>query len=281
MALDPDKILSHPFATRRPAYEARDAILYALCCGAGRDGDLSLVHEDGLRVIPSFGQNLCFDDSWMPLSGVDLSRVVHGGLDLRMHRPFPASGQMEVRPRIAGLTDKGEGKAALILLETQVFDQGELVFTSLSNLFVMGGGGFGGSRGEAFEMIRTPEAEPNQKVQVKSREDGPLFFRLLGDLNPLHVFPEVAEKAGFPRPILHGANTFGIACADALSRYCDNDPARMKRFAARFSGPLFPGETLELSYWQDGETLRFAAKCAERGTPVLDGGLVEMTGKAG
>ncbi|WP_173934757.1 MaoC family dehydratase [Chelativorans sp. Marseille-P2723] len=276
MTLDADKIQSHVFADRTRAYTSREAILYALCCGAETHENLSFVHEDGLRVIPSFGQNLCFDDSWMQACGVDLARVVHGGLDLRMYRPFVPEATLVARPRIAGLLDKGDGKAALILLATDLLDGDEIVFTSYSNLFVMGGGGFGGSRGEAFEMIRSPERQPDATTRIASRPDSPLLFRLLGDLNALHVLPEAARAAGFERPIMHGANTFGLVCFDVLRHFCDGDPARMSRFAARFSGPLYPGEELEVSYWNQEGGVRFAARSVGRDKPVLDGGLARF-----
>lgn len=273
MAIDPDKVLALRMPERQAAYSERDAMLYALCCGAGGKGDLAFVHEDGLKVLPSFGQNVCFDDSWLPEAGIDLARVVHGGLDLRMLRPFAASGRLTVRPSIAGVTDKGEGRPAMVLLRTDVLDGGDVVFTSLSNMVVMGGGGFGGSRGEGFEMIRTPEAAPDRVLEIATRADGPLLFRLLGDLNPLHAVAEVARAAGFERPIMHGANTFGLVCHEILTQFCGGEPARMTRFAARFSGPLYPGERMKLSCWHDGGNVRFAARTVERDSPVLDGGI--------
>ncbi|AMY70330.1 MaoC family dehydratase [Frigidibacter mobilis] len=275
MALDPDKIFDHRFSDRSGSFPARDAILYALCCGAGQDGDLRFVHEDGLTVLPSFGQNLCFDDSWMEPSGVALATVVHGGLDLRMHRPLTPGAALTVRQRIAGLTDKGEGRPALILHQTDVLEQGEVLFTSLSNLFVMGGGGFGGSQGDTFEMIRTPDRAPDRTSVLATRPDSPLLFRLLGDQNPLHVRPEVAQAAGFAGPILHGANTFGIVCHTLLALFCGSDAARLTRFAARFSGPLYPGERLAVSWWLGEGRVQFAARSVERDSPVLDGGLAE------
>jgi acyl dehydratase len=277
VSLDPDKILSLPFAERPVSYTTRDAILYALCCGAGQaDDDLSFLHEDGLRVIPSFGQNLCFDDSWLDDAGIDLAHVVHGGLDLRFNRPFAPQASLTVRPSVVGMTDKGEGRPGMVLQRTDILDGGETIFTSFSNMFVMNGGGFGGSRGEAFAMVRTPETPPDVVRTLATRPDSPLLFRLLGDLNPLHVLPEVARKAGFARPIMHGANTFGIACHDLLATFCNSDPARLKRFAARFSGPLYPGEHLIMSYWRTEDGLRFSARAAERDSAVLDGGLAEI-----
>lgn len=259
---------------------ANDAILYALCCGAGggmADPDgLPFVFEEGQRIIPSFGQNLCFDDSWLESTGVDLSKVVHAGLDLRMHRPFTPGMKLVARPGIAGLADKGDGRPALILLQTDLLQGDEVIFTSLSNLFVMSGGGFGGSTGKAFDMVTLPDTPPELAPELRTRADGPLFFRLLGDLNPLHILPSVATEAGFERPIMHGANTFGIICHDVLTRFCASDPARMRRFTARFSGPLYPGETLQVGYWRDGNQILFNARAIERDKPVLDGGLAEI-----
>ncbi|MCR5942759.1 3-alpha,7-alpha,12-alpha-trihydroxy-5-beta-cholest-24-enoyl-CoA hydratase [Ochrobactrum sp. XJ1] len=274
--LNTKRITEHQFAERTASYKDRDVILYALCCGAGADGDLTFVHEDYLKVIPSFGQNLCFDDSWMEESGIDLPRVVHGGLDLRMHKPFKVGGSVQVQSRIAGLTDKGEGRPAFVLHQSDVKDGDDVVFTSYSNLFVMGGGGFGGSQGETFEMVRLPETAPTSTAVVATRADSPVLFRLLGDLNPLHVKPDVAKQAGFDRPIMHGANTFGYVCHDVVLRFCGGDPARLKRFAARFSGPFFPGEQLALSYWAVDGGVRFAARSVERDAPVLDGGVAEI-----
>jgi acyl dehydratase len=276
MALNPFPLRAHAFPQRTVSYGQREAILYALACGAGADGDLRFVHEEGLRVVPSFGQNLCFDDSWLAQTGIDLTRVVHGGLDLRFERPLAAAAALIARPRLAGLVDKGEGRPALILLQTDLLDGDDILLTSYSNLFVMGGGGFGGSEGAAFEMIRAPQGPPSQDVEIATRSDSPLLFRLLGDLNPLHVLPETARRAGFDRPIMHGANTFGLVCRDLLVRFCDGDPGRMKRFAARFSGPLYPGERLLVSYWTDSGLVSFRAHVQDRGAPVLDGGLAEI-----
>lgn len=278
MPLDPDRLLSLKLPERQAAYTVRDTLLYALSLGAGLGGDLRLVHEDGLRVIPSFGQNLAFDDSWMADGGIDLATVVHGGLDLKFSAPFAPSGACVICPNIIGLGDKGPGKAATVLLKTDVAQGGQTVFTSLSTLFVRGGGGFGGSRGTETEVFRAPERSPDDTTDVSTRVDQALLFRLLGDFNPLHVLPDVARAAGFDRPIMHGAAIFGIACLEVLQRYCSADPSRMARFAARFSGPLYPGETLQFSFWRHERNISFIARAKERGKPVLDGGLAEIKG---
>ena len=276
MALDPERLLKLEIRPRQVPYSDRDTLLYALSVGAGFGSDLSLVHETGQRVVPSFGQALAFGDEWLAEGGVDLAKVVHGGLDLRFDAPFAPAGSVDVRTNVVGLADKGEGKAGIIVQETGLFQEGRRIFTSRSNLFVRGGGGFGGSVGQQPETNALPDRPADETASVETRADQALLFRLLGDRNPLHAVPEVARSAGFERPILHGACTFGIACLAVLQRFCAGDPANMTRFAARFSGPLYPGETLLFSFWKLETGIAFSATTRERGQPVLDGGRADL-----
>ena len=110
MALDPDILMRLEIPSRRVSYGSRDAILYAIAVGAASQERLHLAHEDGLRPLPSFGQNLAFDDGWMASAGVDLSKVVHAGLDLRFHAPFAPSGAVEIWSRIRGSRGQGRGQ---------------------------------------------------------------------------------------------------------------------------------------------------------------------------
>lgn len=272
MPLDRDRLMGLEIPSRRLRYDDRDTLLYALSLGAGLGTDLRLTQEDGQRVIPSFGQNLAFDDSWMDSAGIDLARVVHGGLELQFHAAFAPKAQVEVRSRIVGLTDKGEGKAAIIRHETGIFDDDRQIFTSSSSLFVRGSGGFGGSVGDQAARMVMPDGAPDSTAEVATRPDQALLFRLLGDRNPLHSRPEVARKAGFDRPILHGACTFGVACLTVLERYCGGVPERMTSFAARFSGPLYPGETLAFAFWETPDGIAFTANARDRDSPVLSDG---------
>src|SRR5262249_25315980 len=81
---------------------------------------------------------------------------------------------------------------------------------------------------------------------------------LNGDENPLHADPQRAKAAGFERPILHGAASFGIAARAILRECADYRPERLKSIEARFSRPVFPGDTVRTEMWREGEhnTLR-------------------------
>jgi acyl dehydratase len=93
----------------------------------------------------------------------------------------------------------------------------------------------------------------------------------------LHADPAVAKAAGFPRPILHGLATFGIACHGILKGFCDNDPGRLKSISGRYSAPVFPGETIRTEMWRDGPIVSFRARVVERDVVALNNGRCEVT----
>jgi acyl dehydratase len=104
-----------------------------------------------------------------------------------------------------------------------------------------------------------------------------MIYRLSGDANPLHIDPAVAQAAAFPRPILHGLATYGVVGRAILAALCDNMPERLKRLDARFSSPIFPGETIRTEIWHEGAgSSAFRAIAAERGQIVLNNGYAEF-----
>ena len=86
--------------------------------------------------------------------------------------------------------------------------------------------------------------------------------------------------AGFPRPILHGLCTYGLTCRAVLQTYADYQPERIKSHQARFSSPVFPGETVTVDLWRDGETVSFEARVKDRGVTVIKNGKTVLGGVA-
>lgn len=245
---------------------------YALAVGLG-EKELDFVYEAKLLVLPSMATVLGFDDSWLEPAGVDLSKVVHGAQNLRFLGALPSSGTVTVNFGVAGVVDKGPGRGTLIIQETRLdhADTGAPLVVGRSTLFVRGEGG-GGSMGLNPPTHSLPTRAPDRVVLQATASNQALYFRLLGDFNPLHVSPEAARRAGFDQPILHGACTYGIACATILRTCCGLDPARLRELEARFVGVVVPGETLVFLLWLDGETVSFRVVAAERGVTVLDSG---------
>ena len=118
-----------------------------------------------------------------------------------------------------------------------------------------------------------PDSGPDFVEMVPTQPDQAFLYRLNGDPNPLHVEPDIARKAGFDRPILHGLCTFGIAATAALFALAGGDTARMRGFSARFSAPVWPGDLLRIEIWRSG-ALRVLAE--NRGVFVLTHGHADI-----
>ena len=114
-----------------------------------------------------------------------------------------------------------------------------------------------------------PPGSPDLVIDLVTRPEQALYYRLNGDDNPLHSDPTVAARAGFPRPILHGLCTFGIICHALLRSLCDYDTAKFRSMRLRFSAPILPGETIRTEVWRDGS---FRALVLERDVVVVTNG---------
>ncbi len=157
-------------------------------------------------------------------------------------------------------------------------DSGEPLATLTSSIFARGDGGFGGPSEGAPEPHQVPDRAPDVSLDFPTTENQALIYRLSGDRNPLHSDPTIAKMAGFPRPILHGLCTYGITCRAVLQAFADMDPAKIKSHAIRFSSPVFPGETVTVDLWRDGNVVSFEARVKERGLTVAKNGKTELLG---
>jgi acyl dehydratase len=224
---------------------------------------------------------LCYPGLWMrdtPDLGIDFTRIVHGEQSTWLHRPIPVGVPLVGRSRVTRVVDKGEGKGALLVVEKLISlaTSGEPVVRCEQVIFCRGDGGFSAQGvgsdmpGEALQA--TPDSPPDLVLQMTTRPEMALIYRLSGDLNPLHSDPAFARRAGFDRPILHGLATYGVACHGLLKAYCNYDPSHLKSIRARFSAPAFPGDSIELAFWHRGPDIAFRATVPARQVTVLSHG---------
>jgi acyl dehydratase len=289
MPIDAAKALAAEPRTGEITWDRKDVQLYHLGVGAGTNPDrpspatdpdeLRYTLESRLHVLPSFatvagaGAPGVISGLSMPGVEVDLARVLHGGQALTVHRPIPVEGTANTTSRIAALYDKG--KAAVLVLRTEAADADGPLWTSDSQIFLRGEGGFGGDRGPSARLD-PPTGEPDKVVQRPVREDQALLYRLSGDWNPLHADPEFAKVAGFERPILHGLCTYGITLKAVADTLLGGDVTRVRAYTTRFAGIVFPGETLRIRMWRQEGSVRVAVSALERDdAPVLADTIVE------
>lgn len=281
MAIDPDRALALRMPELVQNYTERDAILYALGIGIGHDstdpGQLGFVYEQGLKAVPTMAVVLGETMDWVhdPGLGMDVNQSLHGEERVILHRPLAPQGRVVGQTRVIGLADKGPGRGALVHSRKELRDAGTgaLIATTLRTAFARADGGFGGLYGESpAPLPAVPDRAPDLFCDLPSLQQSALIYRLSGDRIPLHADPAVARAAGFERPILHGLCSLGIACHAILRLVCGYDPDRIAEIGCRFSAPVYPGETLRVELWRDGQAVQFRARVAERQVIVLSNG---------
>ena len=288
MALDYEKIRTWPIPPDTQAFSARDTILYALGVGVASSNpvepdNLKFVYEDGLVALPTMGVTLAPGPFWMqdPATGIEWKKILHGEQMLTVHRPLPPACIVVSETTVDEIYDKGADKGAVLYQTRKLFDQssGDLLMTLRSSAFMRGNGGFGGNSQGGPQPHPVPaDRRPDLMLDIVTRPEQAVLYRLSGDYNPLHIDPAVARAGGFDKPILHGLCSYGIVGRAVLKLLCANEPARLKRLDVRFASPAYPGETVRTEIWRETDgRAAFRAKVVERDVVIINNGLAEYT----
>ena len=277
-----DQLLATPMPDRVMDYTEKDLILYALGVGMGSDPldeeQLRFVYEKDLAVLPTALVVL----PYLRIADLDLGlnyqKIVHGEQWLTMHNSPRPAGRVIARSRLDGVIDKGPEKGLIVALSREVhdLDTGEHLASIGMSLMARGDGGIGGS-GEAPPPMGTiPDRAPDATCVMPVSLRSALIYRLSGDINPLHTDPAAARKAGFDRPILHGLATFGFMGHAVVRQMCGYDPARLKSLRGRFSAPVFPGDTIEVDFWNEPGGVALRARVPARDVTVFNNGFADL-----
>lgn len=277
-----DKILNWPFQEIVQTYTTHDTLFYALSVGYGSDPmdrqQLQYVYEDGLIASPSMAVVLGHPGPWgaNPETGINIQKVVYAEQSMELHAQLPPKATVRAIEKVISIVDKGADKGTLLKTERRIVDDSsdELLATLTATLMCRGNGGTGVTIGVTESpSSKFPDTSPDRVAEMATLPQSALIYRLNGDMNPLHADPAVANAAGFERPILHGLCSFGVATHAILKLWCDYDSKRLVKFSARFTSPVYPGETLRVDTWRDGDVIVFRAWAKERGVKVLDIGV--------
>ncbi|HEX3963128.1 MAG TPA: MaoC/PaaZ C-terminal domain-containing protein [Trebonia sp.] len=267
---------------RLVTWDSTRAILYALGVGAGTVpglDELAFVTENTAgvtqRVLPTFPVLLGQGLFRVPYGDVDLSKLVHAEQSVELLGEITPSGSGRYHARVTGVYDKGSG--ALVRTEGMLTGEDGAPLARLTGgSFIRGEGGFGGDRGPSSDWT-APGRPPDVVIEQQTVPWQALLYRLSGDRNRLHSDPGFAAAGGFPRPILHGMCTYGIAGRALLHGAAGGDPARFQAMSARFSAPVVPGDTLRTSIWREGDDVLFMSHTGA-GTAVLTQGRAVIAG---
>lgn len=285
MAINYEQLMAMTNLGQRYSYTDREVMLYAYGIGMGAnpmdEKELAFVSEAAatprpLKVVPTFASVA----AWGAEPGeMNLNRLmsVDGERDITFHKSLAIAAEITADSSVLAVYDKGKDKGAVIRYQTVLKGiDGEPLATLIGSRFARADGGFGGPSGGQPKPHQVPIRAPDRTIDMSTRPDQALIYRLCGDRNLLHSDPEYARSAGFPGPILHGLCTYGITCRGILQTYTDYDPSVIKQHVARFSSPMFPGETLTLEMWKDENVISFKAEVKARGVTVINNGMTVL-----
>jgi acyl dehydratase len=284
MPIDLEKAVGAELSGTTFSWADDDVILYHLGIGAGVPPtdpvELSYVYEGDLQVLPTYATIPQFPImmSMGTASGFDVNpaMILHGEHEILLHDVIPTTGSVSQTGRVTEVLDKGKGALAVLEIVSVLEKTGLPIFTNRASIFIRGEGGFGGDAGQP-SIDLTPERSPDHVVESPTLPQQALLYRMAsGDRNPLHADPGFAAFAGFERPILHGLCTYGIVGKAAIDHAVAAGPGAVQSFRARFSGVVYPGETLVTAVWDQGDHLILSATVKERDAIVLANGVLAL-----
>lgn len=207
--------------------------------------------------------------------------LLHGEQRMEFFKPLVPDQQLVSTGKIANIADKGKG--ALVTFEISTYEKKEdgtkdLLFINSISLFIRGLGGFGFKGRPAEVLPKIPTTTPTKILEQPTKPDQAFIYRLSGDYNPLHVDPNMAAMGGFDKPILHGLCSYGVIAKLIVEHYCNNDPTLVQVHHARFTSHVFPGETLVVSTWKEGNKVIFSAATKERKKEAVVGQIILKEG---
>ena len=284
MPIDLARAVGADLAGTTFSWDDDDVILYHLGIGAGVPPtdpvELRYAYEGDLQVLPTYATipqfPIMMSMGMAPGFDINPAMILHGEHEIILHDVIPTSGTVKQTGRVTEVLDKGKGAVAIVEVVSVLEKTGLPIFTNRASIFIRGEGGFGGDSGPPSTDL-TPNREPDHVVESPTLPQQALLYRMAsGDKNPLHADPGFAAFAGFDRPILHGLCTYGIVAKAAVDHAVPAGPGAVQSFRARFSGVVYPGETLVTKIWDEADQLIVSAAAKERDTTVLTNGMLVL-----
>lgn len=282
MPIDLQRVLGAQIPDTVHRWDVDDVILYHLGVGAGSPptdvGELQYTYEANLKVLPSFATVPMFSAmmSILDIDGLDINpaMILHGEQAIQVNGPIPVAAMVTNRVAVEDVYDKGKG--ALVVLRIESRDENDsTLFTNTASIYVRGEGRFGGEPGPA-PTNAAPDRPADHTEHSVTLPQQALLYRLSGDKNPLHADPAFAAFGGFERPILHGLCSFGIVCKAVVDTVLDGEVAAVTGFGARFSGVVYPGETIVTRMWRERHGWVVDARTVERDSSVISNAFLRV-----
>lgn len=267
-------------------YDKKDVILYNLGIGCQAE-ELDFVYENSknfgplpsFAVIPAFAGMMSVDMNSI-LNNFSPVMLLHGEQYIELvEGKMPVEGSLISTTEIVQVAEKS-GKGTVVVAQVTTKDsKGNLIAISEGTTFNRKASAKkqidGKRRPLAVESPKVPtDRAPEAVIKQKVAENAAALYRLSGDANPLHIDPKFSGAAGFPRPILHGLCTMGMATHHVLQAFPGKS---VKAIKVRFVKHVFPGEEIETQMWRVSPTrVDLQVRAVERNEIVISGAFVEF-----
>lgn len=264
----------------------KDVILYNLGIGCQAE-ELDWVYENSknfgpipsFAVIPAFAGMMSVDMNSI-LNDFSPVMLLHGEQYIELSEgKMPVEGSLTSTTEVVQVAEKS-GKGTVVVAQVTTKDsKGNVVAISEGTTFNRKARAkkqiMGKRRALAVESPQVPtDRAPDAVKKQKVAENAAALYRLSGDANPLHIDPKFSGAAGFPRPILHGLCTMGMATHHVLQAF----PGKLvKAIKVRFVKHVFPGEEIETRMWRvSSHRVVLQVRAVERNVIVISGAFVEF-----
>ena len=264
----------------------KEVILYNLGIGCQAD-ELDWVYENAknfepipsFAVIPAFAGMMSVDMNSI-LNDFSPVMLLHGEqyIELPLGK-IPVEGSLTSTTEVVQVAEKA-GKGTVVVAQVTTKDSnGNVIAISEGTTFNRKARAKNVINGKRRPLAtespqiptnRAPDAIKTQKVA----HNAAALYRLSGDENPLHIDPKFSGAAGFPRPILHGLCTMGMATRHVLQSF----PGKLvKAVKVRFVKHVFPGEEIETQMWKISQNrIVLQVRAVERNEIIISGAFVEF-----
>ncbi len=208
----------------------------------------------GVLAPPMFGVVL----GWLPIMtvvtdselNVDVLRLLHAEQDMRFVLPVVSGDIITSTASLVDIEDRTGGEAFTLAVDS-TNQRGQTVQHMRFTAFIRGER----RRGRSFGAFGpSPQVQPLLRVAQSIDPDQTYRYAdASGDRNPIHLDENIARMAGLPGIIVHGLCTMAFTSKVMIDHLCEREPSRLKRLRARFSRPVFPGQTITTAVWSHAE----------------------------
>ena len=252
---------------------------------AAATDDTNPTHAAGLIAAPVFANIPAMQVMVAALRRVTTLFAFHGQHDFVFHRPILPGMRLLSSATVSGVQPGAAGVAVIIKLAMRTTD-GALVNEQVFTAFAAKAS-IDRAAGEPAPEHRLPPGAKSAPALAcltypMSADQTRRYADASRDYSDYALDPDAARAKGFEHVLVHGMLTLAFAGRAVVETVCAGDSTRLKRFAARFSNPVYlvPGQAIATTLWsldRERERARYGFEATDSsGRIVIAHGRVEV-----